>query len=142
MTVAALAHDLTLTAIDLTRACAAHELYHHWLSRHSAALGSAGIANYLLNAALAFEEQAHPQLPSAFDPFVARENLSDLLMTSPPLSCAQLQAAVTAAIQEARLDRIPAFPFSRAHHDEDYFAAIATRDDQNGYVRNGGRAAR
>jgi hypothetical protein len=52
---------------------------------------------------LAFEEQAHPQL-EAFDPWVARENLSDILMTSAPLTSQELQAAVKTAIQEARED--------------------------------------
>ena len=85
MTVSSVAHDLIVTAIDLTRACTEQELYIQWLALHSDALhGSAGIANYLANAALAFEEQAHPQFSAPFDAFVARENLSDLLMVSIP----------------------------------------------------------
>jgi hypothetical protein len=131
MSVATVAHDLTVTAIDLTRACAAHELYTAWLSLHSQALGSAGVANYLLNAAIAFEEQAHPQLASAFDPFVARENLSDLLMASPPLSCAPLQAVVSRAIQEAREDQPPAFPFTLLHYQEGSFQALSRLEKRN-----------
>lgn len=109
MTIATFATDLLVTAVDLTRACAADELYLTWLTRYADALhGSAGIANYLVNAAIAFEEQAHPQLTDSFDPYIARENLSDILMASAPFSCAELQAAVTTAIheadEEARLD--------------------------------------
>ena len=84
----ATAQDLIITTIDLTRACCANGNYLPWLSRHSTALnGSAGIANYLANAALAFEEQAHPQLLTQFDPFDARDNLADILMASVPLTC-------------------------------------------------------
>lgn len=68
--------DLLLTAIDLTRACCANEHYLTWLSYYSDALhGSAGIANYFSNAALAFEEQAHPQIGRDFDVFDARDKL-------------------------------------------------------------------
>ncbi len=78
-------HDLLITTIDLTRACCANGNYLLWLSRHGRALnGSAGIANYLANAALAFEEQAHPHLSVKFDAFDARDNLADILMASPP----------------------------------------------------------
>jgi hypothetical protein len=58
-TVAQVARDHILTAIDLTRACAESDLYLEWLSLHSDALGgSAGIASYLTIATIAFEEQA------------------------------------------------------------------------------------
>jgi hypothetical protein len=101
-------YDLLLTAIDLTRACCANDHYLLWLSHHSDALhGSAGIANYLANAALAFEEQAHPQVCPGFDAFDARDNLADILMASAPLSCDELRAAVTAAIREAKADASP-----------------------------------
>jgi hypothetical protein len=73
--------------------------------------GSAGIANYLAKAALSFEEQAHPHLPTDFDVFDARDNLADILMLSAPLSCDELRAAVTIAIREARLDSSPSLPF-------------------------------
>jgi len=104
MTPAQVARDLAITAIDLTRACAHHELYTDWLSLNLAALnGSAGVANYFFLAALAFEDQAHPQLPAPyFDPFVVREDLADILMASAPLSCEELRAAVTTAINQAR----------------------------------------
>ncbi|MGI8960787.1 MAG: hypothetical protein ACR2IV_13690 [Bryobacteraceae bacterium] len=85
-------YDLLLTAIDLTRACCANENYLDWLSRHSDALpGSAGIANYLANAALSFEEQAHPHLHPDFDMFDARDNLADMLMASAALSSEDLR---------------------------------------------------
>src|SRR5947209_369429 len=98
-------HDLLVTAIDLSRACCASDNYLPWLSEHSDALdGSPGIANYLANAALSFEEQAHPHLGPDFDVFDARDNLADLVMASAPLSCDELRAAVTVTIREARLD--------------------------------------
>lgn len=94
--------DLLITTIDLTRACCANGNYLPWLARHGNALnGSAGIANYLANAALAFEEQAHPQLAAQFDAFDARDNLADILMASVPLTCEELRAAVAAAIRDA-----------------------------------------
>jgi hypothetical protein len=103
-----LTHDLAVAAIDLTRACAAHELYSVWLELHSLQLGgSAGIANYLCLAAVAFEEQAHPQISTGFDPFVAREILADILIASAPLSCDELQSAVAIAISEAVADCVP-----------------------------------
>jgi len=105
---------LLVTAIDLTRACAAHELYLTWLSHYADALhGSAGIANYLVTAAIAFEEQAHPQLPISFDPFIARENLSDLLMGSAPLSREELRDTITTAIHDACDDQAPLLSDSR-----------------------------
>lgn len=101
-------NDLLLTAIDLTRACCANDNQLPWPSHHSDALpGSAGIASYFANAALAFEEQAHPQIPPDFDLFDARDNLADFLMASAPLSCDELRAAVTTAIREAKADRSP-----------------------------------
>jgi hypothetical protein len=96
-------HVLLITMIDLTRACCANGNYLAWLSRHGKALnGSAGIANYLANGALAFEEQAHPQLPANFEAFDAPDNLADILMASVPLTCEELRAAVAAAIRDAR----------------------------------------
>ena len=132
MTVSSLAHDLIVTAIDLTRACSEQELYTNWLALHSDALhGSAGIASYLANAALAFEEQAHPQFPALFDAFVARENLSDLLMASAPLSCEELRAAVSAAIREAEEDQAPTFHCARPPCHE-----------RNGYSRHTGEGTK
>lgn len=108
-----LSGDLIVTAIDLTRACAANELYLNWLVLYSTALdGSAGIAHYLATAATAFEKQRHLPLATAFDPFIARENLSDILMTSPPLGPEELQAAVTTSIEEAREDEHPSLCFT------------------------------
>jgi hypothetical protein len=103
------AYDLLLSAVDLTRACCANDNYLGWLELHSDALhGPAGIANYLASAALAFEEQAHPLLPAHFDAFDARDNLADILMASPPLSCDELRGAVHTAIREASRERVPA----------------------------------
>jgi hypothetical protein len=103
------AYDLLLSAVDLTRACCANDNYLTWLALHSDALhGSAGIANYLASAALAFEEQAHPLLPAHFDAFDARDNLADILMSSKPLSCGELRTAVTTAIREVSQEQVPA----------------------------------
>lgn len=109
MTPAQAAHDLATTAIDLTRACSEHELYLAWLQLHTHTLnGSAGIANYLLSASLAFEEQAHPMAGPLFDSFVARENLADFLMASAPLSSDELREAVAQAIHDsAEEDQCP-----------------------------------
>lgn len=127
-------HDLLLTAIDLTRACCASDNYLDWLSLHSDSLhGSAGIANYFANAALAFEEQAHPHLGPDFDVFDARDNLADILMASAPLSCEELRAAVTAAIREARLDSSLSLTFSSTRDDGDCFAAVSKLGERNGY---------
>jgi hypothetical protein len=105
MTPAQVARDLTITAIDLTRACSEHELYVIWLRNWTPALnGSAGIANYLFLAAMAFEEQAHPQLPTAADVFEAREILADILMASAPLSSDELRQAVKLSMDEASED--------------------------------------
>jgi hypothetical protein len=102
MTPAHFAHELAISAIDLTRNCTEHELYLAWLQRHTATLnGSAGIAHYLFLAATAFEEQAHPQYGRHFDAYVARENFADILMASLPLSSDELRAAVSTAIHEA-----------------------------------------
>ncbi|MGH6682110.1 MAG: hypothetical protein ACREDL_24970 [Bradyrhizobium sp.] len=96
------AYDLLLTAIDLTRACCANDNYLPWLSHHANALrASAGIANYVANAAFAFEEQAHLHVHPGFDIFDARDNLADILMASAPLSSDELRDAVTAAIRNA-----------------------------------------
>lgn len=135
-------HDLLLTAIDLTRACCASENYLSWLSRHSDALhGSAGIANYLANAALSFEEQAHPHLGPDFDVFDARDNLADLLMASAPFSCDELRAAVTAAIREARLDSSPSLSFSSIRYNGDCFAAVSTLGERNGHSQHSNEVA-
>jgi hypothetical protein len=103
------AHDLLVSAVDLTRACCANHHYLAWLTLHAEVLdGSAGIANYLASAALAFEEQAHPLLPAHFDAFEARDHLADILMSSAPLSCDELRTAVTTAIREAHQQQVPA----------------------------------
>jgi hypothetical protein len=119
--------DLLLTAIDLARACCANDNYLLWLSHHSDALhGSAGIANYLANAAVAFEEQAHPQIGTDFDAFDARDNLADILMASVPLSTDKLRVAVMKAICEAKADSSPLFP------------VLVALDGRNGYSRKHG----
>jgi hypothetical protein len=101
--------DLFITSIDLTRACCAHENYLAWLSAHRVSLaGSADIANYLANAAIAFEEQAHPTVFVDFEAFDARDNLADILMASAPLTCEELCTAVANAIREARSEQVPA----------------------------------
>jgi hypothetical protein len=103
------AHDLLVSAADLTRACCANDHYLGWLALYSDALhGPAGIANYLVSAALAFEEQAHPLLPAHFDAFDARDHLADTLMSSALLSCDELRTAVTTAIREAHQQQVPA----------------------------------
>jgi hypothetical protein len=89
------AYELLMSAVDLARACCANENYVAWLALHSDSLhGSAGIANYLASAALAFEEHAHPLLRTHFDAFDARDNLSDTFMASAPLSSDELRGAV------------------------------------------------
>jgi hypothetical protein len=119
--------DLLLTAIDLTRACCANDNHLLWLSHYSDALhGSAGIANYLANAAVAFEEQAHPQIGADFDAFDARDNLADILMASAPLSADEFRVAVTNAICEAKADSSPSFP------------VLVALDGRNGYSRKQG----
>ena len=119
--------DLPLTAIDLTRACCANDDYILWLSHYSDALhGSAGIANYLANAASAFEEQAHPQIGANFDAFDARDNVADILMASAPLSADELRVAVTNAICEAKTDSSRSFP------------VLVAWDGRNGYSRKHG----
>ncbi|MGI9072241.1 MAG: hypothetical protein ACR2JB_13230 [Bryobacteraceae bacterium] len=132
-------YDLLLTAIDLTRACCANDNYLSWLLHHSDALhGSAGIANYLANAALAFEEQAHPRIRPDFDVFDARDNLADILMASAPLSSDELRGAVSTVIREARLDSSPSLPFSSPSYN-DHFAAVSKLGERNGQsqYRNG-----
>jgi hypothetical protein len=99
--------DLLITAIDLTRACCAHENYLAWLSIHRCFLpGSADIVNYFANAAIAFEEQAHPTLFADFEAFDARDNLADILMASAPLTSEELRTAVSHAIHEARSEQV------------------------------------
>jgi hypothetical protein len=101
--------DLLVTAIDLTRACCAHDNYLNWLSIHRSTLaGSAEIANYFASAAIAFEEQAHPTVFSDFEAFDARDNLADILMVSAPLSSDELREAIADAIREARFEKVPA----------------------------------
>jgi hypothetical protein len=101
--------DLLITAIDLTRACCAHENYLTWLSMHRSTLaGSAEIANYFASAAIAFEEQAHPTVFADFEAFDARDNLADILMASTPLTADELRIAVANAIREARSEEVPA----------------------------------
>jgi hypothetical protein len=95
--------DLLITAIDLTRACCAHDHYLNSLAANRDTLaGSAGIANYFATAAIALEEQAHPTVFANFEAFDASDNLADILMASAPLSSEELQLAVTKAIREAR----------------------------------------
>jgi hypothetical protein len=99
--------DLLITAIDLTRACCAHDL--NWLSIHRGTLaGSAEIANYFASAAIAFEEQAHPTFFADFEAFDARDNLADILMASMPMYSDELRAGVADAIRETRSEEVPA----------------------------------
>jgi hypothetical protein len=101
--------DLLVTAIDLTRACCAHDNYLSWLSIYRGTLpGSADVANYFASAAIAFEEQAHPTVFSDFEAFDARDNLADILMASAPLTSDELREAVADAIREARLEELSA----------------------------------
>jgi hypothetical protein len=101
--------DLLITAIDLTRACCAHENYLTWLSMHRGTLaGSTEIANYFATAAIAFEEQAHPTVFAVFEAFDARDNLADILMASAPLTSDELRTALTHAMREARPEEVPA----------------------------------
>ena len=101
-TVSKAARDHIYTAVDLTRACAAHEYYPGWLSRYGRGLQSSGIMQYLGDAVIAFEEQLRAQPASDVDVFVARENLSDILMASAPLDYPELRTAASRAIAEAR----------------------------------------
>lgn len=104
-TVATLACNYLLAAVDLTRACCASHNYLSWLSLHEAPLGgSAGITQYITRAAIAYEEQArqYQRKPFSVAAFDARDNLADILMASAPLSEDELNAAVTMAIHEAR----------------------------------------
>jgi len=132
------AYDLLLTAFDLTRAACANDNYLAWLSRYSDALsGSAGIANYFANAALAFEEQAHPQICTDFDAFDARDNLADILMASAPLSSDELRGAVTAAIHEAAADSFPLPVLSPRDGGPNSFVAAAHLEwNGNGHHRS------
>jgi hypothetical protein len=95
-----------MTGGDLTRACCPHENYLAWLSPNRGTLaGSAEIANYFANAAIAFEEQAHPALFADFEAFDARDNLADILMASAPLTCDEFRNAVATAISEAHSEK-------------------------------------
>ena len=71
MNLTPLARELTLSAIDLTRACAAHELL--WCAQH--AQTSAAIAQYLAAATIELEEQLHSGPSLSADPSVASETL-------------------------------------------------------------------
>jgi hypothetical protein len=134
--------DLLLTAIDLTRACCANDNYVPWLSHYSDALhGAAGIANYLANAALAFEEQAHPQIHPGFDVFDARDDLADVLMVSAPLSSDELHAAVTVAIREARPNSWPSLLFSVPPYGNSV-AAANPLGERNGRTQHSSEVAR
>jgi hypothetical protein len=89
---------ILLTAIDLTRACSAHEQYLDWLSLYEPVLhGSLGIAHYFGLAAEAYENAAAAPRRD-FDEIEARELLADELMASPPLTPEQLTAAAANAI--------------------------------------------
>ncbi|HSU60114.1 MAG TPA: hypothetical protein VLI55_12430 [Bryobacteraceae bacterium] len=97
------AYDLLITAIDLTRACCAHELHDAWISVYSSALnGSRGIADYLFLAAIACHEQTHGGVSNGVDPFVIHESLADILVASKPLCSEELRQAVDAAVAEAQ----------------------------------------
>jgi hypothetical protein len=111
------AYVLFMWAVDLARACWAHEMFVAWLALLWDSLrGSAGIANYLASAALAFEEQAHPLLRTYFDAFDARDNLADTLTASAPLSSDELCAAVATAIREASARSLKPATFVRTAH--------------------------
>jgi hypothetical protein len=80
------AYNLLITAIDLNRACCAHELHDAWISLYSSALnGSRGIADYLSLAAVACHEQSYRGASNGVDLFVIHESLADTLMASKPL---------------------------------------------------------
>ncbi|HEY7208807.1 MAG TPA: hypothetical protein VH477_00930 [Bryobacteraceae bacterium] len=97
------AYDLLITAIDLTRACCAHELYDAWIGLYSSALNSSrGIADYLSLAAVACHEQSYRSVSNGVDSFVIHESLADILMACKPLSREELQQAVRAAAKEAQ----------------------------------------
>ena len=115
-------------------ACCASDRYLIWLSHYSDAFhGSTGIANYFANAALAFEEQAHPKVGFEFDVFDARDNLADILMASAPLSSNELRAAATPAIREANADfHVPSLLHHKTHNG---FLVALTLDRRNGYGR-------
>lgn len=97
------AYNLFVTAIDLTRACCAHELYDTWIGLHSRDLnGSRGIADDLFLAAVACDLKLPAGVADGADPFVVHENLADILMESKPLSREELQQAVLTAMDEAQ----------------------------------------
>lgn len=90
---------LLLNAIDLTRACAAHEQYLEWLARYEPVLdGSLGIAHYLGLAAEALEHAALSDRNG--NDLEAHERLADVLMNSAPLTPEELRTAATEAIEE------------------------------------------
>lgn len=98
-------YHLLLSAIDLTRACCASDDYLSWLAQYEPVLhGSAGIANYLASAALAFEEQARSDAACNVDFFDARDELACMLMSSVPLDANGLRQITALAMEEARVD--------------------------------------
>ena len=129
MNLTPLARELTLSAIDLTRACAAHELYVPWCAQH--AQTSAAIAQYLAAAAIELEEQLHSGPGLSADPFVARETLADFLMASAPLSPNDLTNAVQQAIADAESEQISLFPSAPTVAIEPYFGCLAPIDALN-----------
>lgn len=125
-----LARELTLSAIDLTRACAAHELYVPWCAQH--AQTSAAIAQHLAAAAIELEAQLHSGPGLSADPFVARETLADFLMASAPLSPNELTNAIQQAIADAQSEQISLFPSAPTVATESYFGCLAQSDALNG----------
>jgi len=124
-----LARELTLSAIDLTRACAAHELYVPWCAQP--AQTSAAIAQYLATAAIELDAQLHSGPGLSADPFVARETLADFLMASAPLSPIELTKAVEQAIDDAESEQISRFPSAPTVATEPYFGCLAPIDALN-----------
>ena len=94
--------NLLVTAVDLTRACSAHEQYLEWLALYEPVLhGSLGIANYFGLAAEAYERAT--QLRRDFDNWEASELLADLLMASVPMTPEDLAAAAAQDVEECGL---------------------------------------
>ena len=129
MNLTPLARELTLSTIDLTRACAAHELYVPWCAQH--AQTSAAIAQYLAAAAIELEEQLHSGPGLAADPFAARETLADFLMASTPLPPNELINAVQQAIADAQSEQISLFPSAPIVATEPYFGCLPQSDALN-----------
>ena len=123
-----LAHELTLSAIDLTRACSNHEAYLTWCQEY--AMDSAQIAQYFTAATVELEEQLKSGPGLKADPFAARETLADELMTAPPMSQAQLIAAAEHAIADAQL---VLFARPVLIPTDAYFSVLAEVNELNGY---------